>query len=172
MGTWLATLCEIVLHCKTDYTVLNRLHRAKQTTWCLFQLVFCCCIPSRNSNMTWGANATNTTSLTLCREVWLMRLIMCYMSGSRWTACAMCTLQFMMSQHGVVLVFTLKSWASSLSASAAYRVKFPSLIRNASGQWFIVMLDVTYAREKFPGPGLPCFLYCKWGEMTERKLGT
>ena len=79
---------------------MNTIH----TTWCLVQLVFCCCMPSSNSSLTWGANAC-ATSLTLRREVWLARL-MCYMSGSSsiWrSARAVHTLQFMASPHGAEL---------------------------------------------------------------------
>ena len=36
---------------------LHNLFEHNTDSWCLVQLVFCCCMPSSKSNSTWGANA-------------------------------------------------------------------------------------------------------------------
>ena len=83
-----------------DYTLQNSF-ALQYTTWCFYQLVFCCCMPTSNSKSTWGVNAAYTTSL-----MWLARLIMCYMSGSSSMENCMC------NAHVTVYDVTKWSWVN------------------------------------------------------------
>ena len=96
-----------------DYTSQNSVTlQYRLYTWCYYQLVFCCCMPASNSNSTGGANVTYTKSLTHCREMWLVRLIMCYMSGSSSMEDCMC--------NAYVKVYVTKwSWVNLVNPHCA-----------------------------------------------------